>query len=464
MNNEIVNSFFAPKTFLLIRKPRTSVDWALLVGAASYSIAGLIFLALFLPTSYKEVKLGLLLCALASVMFLGFKKEWVWSPSTLVACWLLAAFGLANSVHGYWNGAPGAVRVLTVAALWPVVYGVLSAALSRAGSVKVMTGILGVSLLAVLAYSYLYLGHVAKIIPAWLYVELDQGQAWGGTQNLILEYNLYSISSLLFLFPFWLHYCLRKAQIGKANFFHWAALVAVIALCVLTGRRAVQIVAAISPLLILAVESAVGAGWRAGVNVIFNRRSLLFLLTSVLAVGVVLAYAGYKPPTLLQTLLQGFDFYPPTAETPTAETLTTTGLQDVSAQIRYHQFVSLLDGWRESGVWFGAGNGSHTSLIRDPDMPWAYELTYVYLLYSTGIVGVVFYFGWFAWGLARIRKALIDRPDMSLYITPIIAGVLGLCIGAATNPYFGKFDYLWVIMLPHLLAGGVHFQPRGAVG
>ncbi len=37
-------------------------------------------------------------------------------------------------------------------------------------------------------------------------------------------------------------------------------------------------------------------------------------------------------------------------------------------------------------------------------------------------------------------------------------------IGAATNPYFGKFDYFWIIMLPHLLAGGVRFQPRGAVG
>lgn len=41
---------------------------------------------------------------------------------------------------------------------------------------------------------------------------------------------------------------------------------------------------------------------------------------------------------------------------------------------------------------------------------------------------------------------------------PRLMSVFGLGIGTATNPYFGKLDYLWIMMHPHLLAGGVRSQ------
>ena len=50
------------------------------------------------------------------------------------------------------------------------------------------------------------------------------------------------------------------------------------------------------------------------------------------------------------------------------------------------------------------------------------------------------------------------HPILPIKGFPRSLGVWGLGIGTATNPYFGKLDYLWIMMLPHLLAGGVRSQ------
>ena len=130
-----------------------------------------------------------------------------------------------------------------------------------------------------------------------------------------------------------------------------------------------------------------------------------------------------------------------------------------SSQLRTGQFLGLYQGWVDGNLFFGAGNGAAlNSVVRDIDMPWAYELTYSYLLYSTGLVGSSCYFAWFGWGVLRLRNALLISPEMGFLVGPIMSGVFGLGIAAASNPYFGKFDYLWIILLPHLIAGGIRFQ------
>jgi hypothetical protein len=53
---------------------------------------------------------------------------------------------------------------------------------------------------------------------------------------------------------------------------------------------------------------------------------------------------------------------------------------------------------------------------------------------------------------------------MVIYVAPIITGVIGLAIGAASNRYFAKFEYLWIIMLLPLLVGGIRSQQQVAAG
>jgi len=82
------------------------------------------------------------------------------------------------------------------------------------------------------------------------------------------------------------------------------------------------------------------------------------------------------------------------------------------------------------------------------DQPWAYELSYVALLFHTGIVGLTIYAAAIVWiyrmGLRMIRSG--DR--IGLYMLPTLVGTTCFLIGNATNPYLEKFDYIWVIFLP----------------
>ena len=92
------------------------------LNIAGTSLLALILLALFVPTTYHEIKIGFLLAALTCIGTLGLSSKLVWSSETLMACFMLAIFGLLNSVHGLLNSAPGAVRVLSVMAVWPILY------------------------------------------------------------------------------------------------------------------------------------------------------------------------------------------------------------------------------------------------------------------------------------------------------------------------------------------------------
>ena len=84
-----------------------------------------------------------------------------------------------------------------------------------------------------------------------------------------------------------------------------------------------------------------------------------------------------------------------------------TGFQfdsDPVAMLRRDQSVALVKGWLEAPL-LGSGHGMPApDVIRSEETPWAYELTYLALLYHTGVVGTLAYAS--AWrGLGRCRTA-----------------------------------------------------------
>jgi len=415
------------------------------------SLLVLMFLALFVPTTYQASKALFLLLALTGVGLMSLYSRLVWSGETLMACFLFATFGLINSLHGEVNAAKGAVSVLPVMTVWPMLFAILSAMLNRPDAFRATAMTLSVTFMAILAYSFIFIGNLAGIVPDWLYFELEEGQVVAFHTGSV-EYVLNSIASLLFLVPFWWHYLLISNLQIRARTIHWMVLIVGLVLCVLTGRRAVQLVVLISPFIIMLTEFAIGRGLGTGFRLfsgLFNLRGTVVVSIGVLSLVAVFLSMDLRLDLLVDDFVGGFDF----------EDASNTAASD-----RSDQFKSLTRGWVNGNVLFGEGNGSNAELLRSDDMPWSYELTYVYLLFSNGVIGVLFYCLWFAWGLVRVRNALIQRPDMVIYVAPMITGVFGLLIGAASNPYFGKFDYLWIVFIPHLLAGAVSHQDEGWSG
>lgn len=411
---------------------------SLFIRLGSGCVLGLIFMSQFVPTAYTELKAVFLIVGFSSVVFSMLRQELFllrWHSLGMV---FLAACGLSYSAYGLMRGNPGAVRVLSVWFAWPLVYLFLSTLLRQPNGYLYLSKTLVFSLACVVLYGYMYLGYAAGFVPDWLYFELKQGQSVGFYDGFV-EYNLYSVSSLIFLAPFYFHYLFeRYKRVGRVGVVASGLAVATIILIFLTGRRALLVSFLLLPILIIFSNKLLGNNFR-----LTGRPS------AVVAFGFLVfiaAYAflsfGLRYDAFVSMVLEGFNF----------------SSMSGSASERTRQFFALIDGWLGSSIMFGAGNGAVAAISRSDEFPWAYELTYVYLLFSTGLVGVLVYFSWYGYSLIKLRMALRNRRDLVACAAPMLTASLAFCIAAGTNPYFGKFDYLWVVLLPYLISAWARFQ------
>lgn len=405
---------------------------------ASICVLGLIFLSQFVPTTYIEIKAVLLGLALCFVLIAMASRSLFLLRWQVVGIVILVGCALCYSLYGLVRGNPGAVRVLSVWFMWPVLYLLLSSLMIQPNAYRWLMRVSVAALIAVVAYGYLYLGNIVGVVPGYAYLELDQGQAIGFHEGFV-EYNLYSISSIVFLLPLYLHYLLEKQKrTGRTSWLSLLLVLAAVVLSVLSGRRAMLLVLLLLPLTIYFSNVVLGNRYKLKVGV----PGAVKLGIVALGVAALIISFGLRYRAIVDMFLDGFDF----------------ASSSSSASERTLQFVALVDGWIKSSILFGAGNGAAAAISRSEEFPWAYELTYVYLLFSTGLIGVSIYCGWYAYGLMRLRRAIIGRPDLMIYAAPMLTASVSFCIAAATNPYFGKFDYLWIVLLPFLIGGWASYQ------
>lgn len=399
----------------------------------------LIFLSQFVPTAYVPIKAALLMLCGVVLGKLLLNKLVVFSREQLIGIGVLSGVALAYSVYGVVRGNPGSVRVLTVMFAWPILYLFISTLLQQPYAIKYFVRFLIITLVAVVIYGWMYLGNTIGVWPDYLYVDLDQGQNVGIYEGYV-EYNLYSISSLLFLVPFYIHWLAEKSKRNAKNsrLLNFFLLLASLLLAVLTGRRAMILILILLPLVICFSKFTICNKF----NIKIKTKPTILFFGFGIAIGFLGEFLGLDFRVVWDVFQEGFEF----------------SSSGSSASERTLQFHALINGWLNFNIFFGTGNGAAAAISRSDEFPWAYELTYVYLLFSTGIVGVIFYFGWYGWSIFMLRQAMKNRPDLSIYVAPLLTGSISLCIAAATNPYMGKFDYLWIVLLPFFLAGAIRFQ------
>lgn len=410
----------------------------------------LFFLMLFVPTVYQGVK-AVLLGGLLFGIFVSTLNGARFRIHRQVFFLFIfySSMGMAYVLYGYLNGNPGAIRVSTVYVIWPLVYMVLVSAISQEWVFRGLAQVLIWSSIAISLYALYYLLYTLGIVPIALYLELDMGQA-ASFNNGFVEYNLYSISTLLFLFPF-VTACLliwsgeRSPPVARK----WLMLAFVLVTCasILSGRRALWLVIVLTPLLI-AASLLFARQWQVALKTIpkFFPYFAGVIIASATALSIKF---DIRPSAILNIFMEGFQFN-----------------SDASAIARSEQFFALADGWLNSPV-FGAGLGAVAEgSIRSDEMPWAYELYFLSVLFQTGLVGFLAYafgIGWIIfYGFRIIRR----DPVLRLYMIPVLVGMLCFLIASNSNPYLAKFDYLWVVFLPvaminYSLLKGHSAQPRG---
>jgi O-antigen ligase len=215
-----------------------------------------------------------------------------------------------------------------------------------------------------------------------------------------------------------------------------------------SSRRALMLLILLAPIMIFFFRSFQPEAERRR-----NRRSFITLLVvlSIIAILLFIGFASiyqFDPSSLWERFASGFNLGAQTA--------------DNSAIERHQQVIALWHGWLER-PFLGAGHGFGVlGSIRSETMPWAYELTYLALLFQTGIVGFAAYSAGVLWIICRSIDIIRDGGSLGRIMLPMLVGFCGLLIANATNPYLLKFDGMWMLFLPLAVVNcGLLTQSRG---
>jgi hypothetical protein len=403
----------------------------------------LLLLIVAVPTTYQAVKAALLALTLAFVAGREVGRDRIaLAPPVLHRVVLFSAAGGVLVLLGLLRGAPGALPLASVYVLWPLVYGVLIAGVARADALHRVLALLVVAALVIEVYSLSYVAYSAGVLPGFLYLPLDQGQAIGFYGGYV-EFALYSITSLIFLVPFLVALLVvtpRDQPVPCGRPAVVAGVLLGLLVVLLSGRRALMLVVAASPVLAMLLRRDLP---RAAARVPLRRVGLRLLAAGAVAYAVLRLTLGLSLTRLQLALVDAFKF------------------TNAEGQARGPaQLSALLSGWSEEPL-LGAGLGAVApGLVRSLEQPWAYELSYVALLFHVGVVGGLLYAYGLYWTVRGIRRVARDGGPLAAPAVAVLTGTACFLVANGTNPYLQKFDSRWVLFLPvavvntWLLAGG----------
>lgn len=389
------------------------------------------FLMLVIPTTYQIARgavLGVLLmgCIMSTILY-----EWRLHQVILFWGLLNVSASLLFIMIGAINNTPGALRVGTVYVLWPMMFlffmGVFNRPEQFIPFMKVIiVGSIVVALMAIiLVADSLYELNLGMLM-------LLEGQGAGvGLYDGFVEYSLFNMTTAIYAMPFLVGLVLMPSSLSALKnywrIFIWIALVLSVVTLFLSGRRAFWVIAVLSPFVVW------GLLWLACLQTNFLNRFLKVGILGAVIVVVILLFMNFDLISIWGDFLKGFDF---------------SNSDVISASRRSEQFFALIDGWKDYPI-LGAGHGAAAAdNIQLQEQAWAYELTYVALLFQTGLVGFIIYSSAVLWIFVKGIMIMRSVPESAGLLIPLLSGLACFLVANASNPYLQKFDYLWTIFLP----------------
>lgn len=266
----------------------------------------------------------------------------------------------------------------------------------------------------------------------------DFGVYWEGGATELNSMNLATVF-YSFIFALTLFFLPEKYNMLRINnnLIKFSLIVTLILLFI-SARRAFWVVCALSPVIVLLLLKIIGISLR------LKRFLFPFLFFITIALSV-LTYMSIDNDNLIAEFNSSFEFDNPGAE---------------SNYLRKEQFNALINGWEDNWL-IGAGLGaSAKGSIRDDNATWAYELSYIALLFHTGLVGIIVYGFSILWILCESIIICRKKKQYVSYLLPQITALICFLLVNASNPYLSKFDYLWTIFLPLATLNAIKLEDK----
>lgn len=397
-----------------------------------------------LPRTYVVIKLFFLVLFLSAFLVdtylrrarIDVHPRLIWFYFWIGLAGLSWAFVGALHYRNYLDGAFDALRLYV---MWSVAFVVLFTFLRAASSLNIMHKAMVVAGIVIPAINLVGLYdqfNGGRIIPEGMWQEMEMEVGLG---NGYLQFNSINIGSMFVVAPYLLALQFRS-DAGKSNsLFTKLALVLSLVLVVLSGRRALWIVVALTPCAVLLMSRLIdGYG-------LIKKGGKRVLLASAVAGAVGLAAVLIVPGGALDGEFLG--------------SISRLKQAFSSDDERTIQKPYLIDAFKESPV-FGSGFGATARYLRSEVRPWRYELTYYQMLFNLGIVGVTLLVTLFSLYFLYVVRLLRRFKNRSVVPFALLIGFCSLVVGAYSDPYFGGFDTLFFAgLLPYLSTFQQGFDP-----
>ncbi len=397
----------------------------------------MLLMMLVMPTAQTTAKLVLLVLVVTGLIWARLQQDNPFHLHVRVAQLggLYALLGAGFMLLGAFHGGPGALAVSTTYVLWPLVFTLLTSTLYEEEQLNSVTRVFWISSVLIAIYIALFTLSVAGFLPSsWvppIYTETQSGLA---ANEGYIEISVRQLASLLFLGPYFLALYIAWPSTHRPPVSRNAVLL-ILSICVMVsafgGRRA----------LLVALGAAFFISWALSTWLPRQQREVSKRRASALAMYIVI---------LLAALAAGFSHYFE-FNTQAYIAYIATGIDfdsDPSASARRVQLIALLNAWSEQPI-FGLGHGTSVhGFLRSDTHPWSYELSYVALLFHTGLIGLLCYTAGIIWIVIHGIRIIRSGGTMSAHMLASLTGMLSFLLGNATNPYLEKFDFMFVIFYP----------------
>lgn len=395
------------------------------------SCSRIIFCVIFLlsinfPGVLQVLKLPLLLVVFLLLSMTRRMQRFKLSTTLVFFSLVIAFYGLCSIVYGGAVGNPGAFSMLNVLVVYPLLFMIIIAMFDE-------EKIKSIDQFLVFSASTLVISQVLYILS---FYNVDGGVYYNFLAGLYkdelsinaVEENYFlfthpAVSSFLFFIP----YAFVSLIISeKISYFRLTIIVLMFILMLLTGRRAFYIsfvIVILFAILVLMISNRPN-------YIVFKRLSIFVGLMVALVIPFMMLNI-LNVDILMEKLNSIFDFS-----------------SNESNLERKLQYDALMHGFFNN-VFFGQGAGAVANYIRSHTQPWAYELSYIAMLFQLGLVGVLIYTSaviYLFYGFISRIKFLSN--EFLFFSTAVFSGFLSLIVANASNPYLLKFDYMWVIFLP----------------
>ena len=393
----------------------------------------ILLMSITFPTALQAIKITFLLLSILLFFIAQLrqpKNKYYWVGTVIIGL-AFSLIGLAWSLYGLILNNPGALHVITVMVVYPLLM-LFFAPVFRPGDLVRIQGVMYVASIILVGTQIIFLlsllgldGGVIFSLANDMYGDI----AVISDSEEALSFALPSVASLIFFIPYlFFNFLLEK----KINYIKLTLLLVMVLLAFMAGRRAIYLSFILSAsIVIIIVLFSIKEKKVEYKNFIRKIYIILFLVGGVILLASLMGIITFD--FIYQNISSIFDFK-----------------QDLSNALRYLQFNALIDGFQENPI-LGAGAGAAASFSRSYEHPWAYELYYLAILFQYGLLGILPFVLGIIYLLFSMGALAIKVVSNNLKFTSLISflsGFIAFLIATATNPYLGKFDYMWIIFIP----------------